>query len=275
MYPGFNPLEIETYEELSKVMVKKVGELLQRCYDEDSIMRGSSWPISVGSLPFLNKVARDILFPWIGTPQGQKFFLNNTYVQEYMYSSKEGYQQGDFLTAENAPLCENMTFSPTGLPSSAPTSQPSSKPTEITTPRPTGLPTRPDYQSLGSGGSEGRFGVGEGLGVGAGALALAALVIKFLMKKFHITAPEQVRNNRIEGGSSELEMRFPRDPEAYTLAVQSSGSSTDIDVFINPILEEDSQLEEGTSPATPKANLAAPSARGVAPPPPRLPGRFE
>ncbi len=219
IYPGFNPYEIETYEELSKVMMKKVGELLQQCYQEDSIMRGSSWPISVDSLLFLNKAARDILLPWIGTPQGQKFFLNNTYVQEYLFSSEESYRRGDSLTAENKPLCENMTFSPTPEPSSRPTVQPtsgpssrptelptsgpSSRPTELPTPRPSLSPTEeptypptpgptylPGSSSIGGGSS--RDQLGEGLGAGAGALAgvgLVALVLKFLMKKFRVVAP--------------------------------------------------------------------------------------
>ena len=414
IYPSFNPYEIKTYEELSKVMVKKVGELLQQCYQEDSIMRGSSWPISVDSLLFLNKAARDMLFPWIATPQGQKFFLNNVYVQEYMYSSKEGYRQGDFLTAENAPLCDNMTLSPTGLPSSAPSSlpsnSPSSGPTEKTTPRPTGLsssrpnsqptylhslvptshapssgptekttqepsaltaqptpvatekttprptglsssrpnsqptylpslvPTSQDFRLTAPRGAGFENRLEEGFGALSG-LVLVAFVIQLLMKKFHVaTTPAPSTTNSIQEGGIELtehpiqEVIQPEDTTSITVPIadqrgigpvdaisitvpidegpwiiespsklgdnseknpsvsvtgaaaessiidtptaQSPNLSTYIDEDVNPILKKSSNLEEKTSPATPKANLAAPSARGVAPPP-KLPGRFE
>ena len=253
IYPGFNPYEIKTYEELSKVMMKKVGELLQQCYQEDSIMRGSSWPISVDSLLFLNKAARDILFPWIGTPQGQKFFLNNTYVQEYMYSSKEGYRQGDFLTAENAPLCENMTFSPTGLPSSAPTglptlapssvpiaqptpgpsSQPtylpSSAPTESPIPAPTGLPTlaptSQDFRrtALRGGGFEDQLR--EGIAVASLSAVIVGFVILCLMKKFRITTrapsnpasiPEEIE---LTGETSIQRGMVPLDATSITVPI--------------------------------------------------------
>ena len=195
IYPGFNPSEIKTYEELSEVMMKKVGELLQRCYQEDSIMHGSNWPISVDSLLFLNKAASEILFPWIDTEQGQKSFLNSTHVQEYLFSSEESYRRGDFLTAENKPLCENMTVSPTSGPSSRPTELPTPRPSLSPTEEPTYPPTPgptylPGSSSIGGGSSRDRLG--EGLGAGAGALAgvaLVALVLKFLMKKFRVVAP--------------------------------------------------------------------------------------
>jgi hypothetical protein len=394
IYPGFNPLEIKTYEELSKVMVKKVGELLQRCYEEDSIMRGSSWPISVDSLLFLNKAARDILFPWVGTPQGQEFFLNNTHVQEYLSSSKQSYWNGDFLTAENDPLCENMTVSPTGLPSSVPSSLPSNAPTESPIPGPTVLPTlapssspsnapslaptekttqepsaltaqptqepsaltaqptpvateqntprptgirssRPNSQptylpssvptlqdsrhtALRGGGFEDRLG--EGFGAASG-LVIVAFIIGFLLKKFHVATRASDNRNLIQEGLPEFEMvnsigadelsqrnltqenmtvppyglvisdipsgsdyNMKTDPSftglaaessiIVTSAAQSSSPSTNIDEAVNPILKESSNLEEGTSPTTPKAKLKASSAIGVAPPS-RLQGRFE
>jgi hypothetical protein len=392
IYPGFNPLEIKTYEELSKVMVKKVGELLQRCYEEDSIMRGSSWPISVDSLLFLNKAARDILFPWVGTPQGQEFFLNNTHVQEYLSSSKQSYWNGDFLTAENDPLCENMTVSPTGLPSSVPSSLPSNAPTESPIPGPTVLPTlapssspsnapslaptekttqepsaltaqptqepsaltaqptpvateqntprptgirssRPNSQptylpssvptlqdsrhtALRGGGFEDRLG--EGFGAASG-LVIVAFIIRFLTKKFNIATPASDNHNLIEEGIElaatsghnldptsghnstsiavsvfEGPWQTPSGPDyntkmdpsvsvtglaaessiIVTSAAQSSSPSTNIDEAVNPILKESSNLEEGTSPTTPKAKLKASSAIGVAPPS-RLQGRFE
>jgi len=141
--PGFNPYEIETYEDLSKVIVKKVGGLLQQCYEEGSIMHGTSWPIAVDSLLFLNKAAKDMLFPWIATPKGQQFFLTNPYVQQYMSLSEQTYGNGNgtFLTAVSE-ACVNSTVIPTPVPTAHlnSTAQPTPGPIAQTTLAPSSGP---------------------------------------------------------------------------------------------------------------------------------------